>query len=350
MKTNELKMKLVQNGVESEKKAKSIITWHEALAFLSTIVIFNVLSALFNIDWGLMTLIFAIISVFLSKRYIEKNLSNIEKINKTYKISKMVTIIMMITMLILLLLFIVFTVRNYKAQKGYEYKENNYSDNLGIYKDVDVEGIKLVLSSGNMNAETIKEVKRVLGQRIEEFYSEQYEIRVENSSDNKQSIIIKVPKQTEVDELSKLLVKEGKLKFVEGTMVTDDEGNISVEPSNVVMEGKDIVSARSQLSSVSDDDIGKKSYFIELTISDEAVVKFAKATERAKGNVIFILLDDEILMAPMVNERIETKNPIITGDYTEKEAKEIEKMINIGHLPEILQIETAEYLENINEE
>ena len=61
-----------------------------------------------------------------------------------------------------------------------------------------------------------------------------------------------------------------------------------------------------------------------------------------------ILLDNEILMAPLVNERLESSTVIITGAYTEEEASELSKMINIGYLPVELQIESAEYLQNIN--
>lgn len=60
-------------------------------------------------------------------------------------------------------------------------------------------------------------------------------------------------------------------------------------------------------------------------------------------------MDDEILMTPMVNSRIETKNPIITGGtgesaYTAESSKEMAELISSGALPFTLKIENEEYI------
>jgi len=95
MSTKEIVEKLVSNGLESEKKAKSIITWHQAFGFVSVVVIFNVLSALLKFDWGFLTLICAVIAVIWGNIYVGDNVDEISKLQKSCKIVKISTIIML---------------------------------------------------------------------------------------------------------------------------------------------------------------------------------------------------------------------------------------------------------------
>jgi len=95
MSTKEIVEKLISNGLESEKKAKSIITWHQAFGFVSVVVIFNVLSALLKFDWGFLTLICAVIAVIWGKIYVGDNVDEISKLQKSCKIVKISTIIML---------------------------------------------------------------------------------------------------------------------------------------------------------------------------------------------------------------------------------------------------------------
>jgi len=96
MSTKEIVEKLISNGLESEKKAKSIITWHQAFGFVSVVVIFNVLSALLKFDWGFLTLIYAVIAVIWGKIYVGDNVDKISKLQKSCKIVKISTIIMLL--------------------------------------------------------------------------------------------------------------------------------------------------------------------------------------------------------------------------------------------------------------
>ena len=108
MKTNELKEKLVQNGVESEKKAKSIITWHEALGFVAVVVVFNLLSMLLGINWGILTLICAIVGVILGKQYVEKNMNDVQKLQKTYILAKRLTLILILVLIVALAGYVIY--------------------------------------------------------------------------------------------------------------------------------------------------------------------------------------------------------------------------------------------------
>ena len=207
-------------------------------------------------------------------------------------------------------------------------------------------GVRLVYKpvGGEITQEGLKVAQTVFRNRLDVKGLNEATVTIDETNATNPMLVVEIPGFTDPKEASEFLGKTAKLQFIEAMEVTDAEGNTSVVPSNVVMEGNDIVSARSQFGNVNNDALGKNSYFIELTISDEAVTKFAEATERSIGKQIYIVLDDEILMAPTVNERIETRYPIITGEYSAEEANEMAELISSGALPFSLAIESQEYV------
>ncbi|MCL2699080.1 MAG: protein translocase subunit SecD, partial [Defluviitaleaceae bacterium] len=72
---------------------------------------------------------------------------------------------------------------------------------------------------------------------------------------------------------------------------------------------------------------------IALEFDSEGRVLFEQATAENIGRIIYILLDDEILSAPVVNDRITGGNAIITGSFTTAEAEELASLIRSGSLP-----------------
>ena len=230
-----------------------------------------------------------------------------------------------------------------------ERKANSF-DTLGIYKIMNTEGVKLVLSTAEkyLTDKDINLIKSILANKIQLLYSPYYEIIDEHTEDGIQ-FIIKIANVTDAEEISQKLIQKSELKFVEPTII-ENEGYISYVPdlNKVIMTNNDIIEAFHLYGNVSDDIVSKETYYIQLKITDEASQEFADATERNIGQPIFIMIDDEILSAPTVQSRIDTSTPIITGDFYLKEAKELAGLISLEVLPVELNVEHLEYTTDIS--
>jgi len=80
---------------------------------------------------------------------------------------------------------------------------------------------------------------------------------------------------------------------------------------------------------------------VALEFNEEGKQKFAEATEKYLGTYIAILLDDEIISAPLVRDVITDGNAVITGIPTAEEAANIALMLRSGALPvELEELET----------
>ena len=72
---------------------------------------------------------------------------------------------------------------------------------------------------------------------------------------------------------------------------------------------------------------------IEITLKKSAVELWSNATKRNINKVIAIVLDDDVLSAPMVRSEITGGRCTITGNYTQIQAKYIAALSNNGALP-----------------
>jgi protein-export membrane protein SecD len=72
---------------------------------------------------------------------------------------------------------------------------------------------------------------------------------------------------------------------------------------------------------------------VALIFTDEGGKLFAKITERNVGKPVAIFLDQFLLSAPVVQQKIEGGNAVITGNFTVDEAKKLAIAINSGALP-----------------
>src|SRR3989344_9154862 len=71
---------------------------------------------------------------------------------------------------------------------------------------------------------------------------------------------------------------------------------------------------------------------VSLKFNDEGTKKFADITERNVGRILPIFLDQEVLSAPVVQQPILDGKPVITGDFTSQQAKQLADLINGGAL------------------
>ena len=110
--------------------------------------------------------------------------------------------------------------------------------------------------------------------------------------------------------------------------------------SNIVLEGKDVASAKS--TTVSDEkNASKLNNIVNLTFTEEGKQKFADATSRLVGDKISIWMDDVMIMSATVNSAITEGTATISGNYTAQGATELANKINAGALP--FKLETTNF-------
>lgn len=72
---------------------------------------------------------------------------------------------------------------------------------------------------------------------------------------------------------------------------------------------------------------------VQLTFTGSGTDKFADITKRNVGQVVAIVLDDQVIEAPRVNEAILAGNAVITGNFTSDTANQLAIELKAGTLP-----------------
>lgn len=132
-------------------------------------------------------------------------------------------------------------------------------------------------------------------------------------------IRIEIPDVKDPNEILEIVGTPAHLEFL------DPEGN-------VIMEGKDIVTAVPMIDSADN------SYYVYFELSEEGKVAFAEATTNHVGEVINIVLDDTIISAPEVQSPITEGSGQISGQFTQQEVINLANLIMSGALPLDIQL------------
>ena len=174
-----------------------------------------------------------------------------------------------------------------------------------------------------------------------------YEIYTDEANDK---IIVRFPwKSGESDFDPEKAIEEisatALLTFREGmeyeTQTLDENGNpiyqtpTGTTAESIILEGSDVTEAKPVMQQ--NTTTGEYEYAISLKLSDEGTKKFAEATERLKGKIISIWMDDIMISYPTVNSVISNGEASITGNFTAASASELASKIQGGALPFALQ-------------
>lgn len=196
-------------------------------------------------------------------------------------------------------------------------------DEGGVSKGLDlVGGSSIVYEAdveGTPTAAEMATVKSMMRNRLDSLgYTE---ATVALSGDNR--IAIEIPSITNPEEAVQKLGTTAVLMFC------DADGT-------VWLQGSDIEYATAAYGQT--DQLGTQSYYVSLRIKSDSVSKFADATaavsSRTDGNnVLYIILDNEIISAPGVSERISSQDVMISGNFTSSEATWLADLISAGQLP-----------------
>ena len=187
----------------------------------------------------------------------------------------------------------------------------------GITQGLDLNGGSVIVFKAkkeNPSQDEMNTVAELLRTRLDNMGYTESDISVQGSD----KVRVEIPSFSNPEEAAKSLGATAQLKFFE---------NSGAE----VLNGKHIADASSQYGQTSD--LGGASYYVQLELTDEGQKAFSAATARNIGQQIHIAMDDAIISSPTVQSAINDKTCIITGEFTQEEAKNLAANIKSGKLP-----------------
>lgn len=149
------------------------------------------------------------------------------------------------------------------------------------------------------------------------------EAEVAQSGNNR--LLVDIPGVEDAEDAVKTIGATAQLTF------TDEEGN-------VLLSGSDVKTADVRMQ---DTAVGKE-YVVVLTLNSEGAKKFEQATGDNIGKPLYINLDDTVISAPTVNDKIIGDTATITGSFTKESAEELAGEIRSGSLPFSLKTESVD--------
>ena len=146
-------------------------------------------------------------------------------------------------------------------------------------------------------------------------------------------ITVEIPSVFDTDSAASLLGSTAKLSFVNAN------GEVVLDGATGIKDAKHMYGQISEGMNAVD--------YVEITLTSDAVAKFAAATATAAAagegnNFIAIVMDETIISAPRVEQKIESETCVISGDFTAASANELANQIKSGALPFALRIMSQE--------
>jgi preprotein translocase subunit SecD len=170
-------------------------------------------------------------------------------------------------------------------------------------------------------AEALQSLKGVIEKRVNLFGISEPNVQLSNF-EGKDRIIVELPGINNTNDAVNIIGKTAQLVF--GEVGTEQEKQAFI-PTDLT--GADLKSA----SVVFDQKTGKPSVQIEFTKDGDK--KFADLTEKNVGKPLPIVLDNELVSAPVVQQKITGGSAVITGNFSLDEAKSLSIQLNAGALP-----------------
>ena len=200
----------------------------------------------------------------------------------------------------------------YVALYGWGETRQGCAENIKLGLDL-AGGVSITyqINEENPSAEEISDTIYKLQNRVS-VYSTEAEVYQEGED----RINVEIPGVYDAEKVLEELGNPGKIQFFE-------------EDYTEVINGDDVVDAR---VATQQSQVGTTEYVVKFTLNSEGAVKFEEATARNIGKAIYIVYDDEIISAPMVNAAISGGEAIITGDFDYESANSLATTIRLGVL------------------
>ena len=176
--------------------------------------------------------------------------------------------------------------------------------------------------SGQEKDEALKALRNVIERRVNLFGVSEPNVQI-SSFGEKDRIIVELPGVKDTQEAIDIIGETAQLSFAE--LIPAEGEEVGLSPTNLT--GADL--KRAQVAF--DQTTGKPVVSIEF--NEEGADKFAEISERNVGQPLAILLDNQPVSAPIIQEKITGGQAQITGDFSVEEAERLALQLNAGALP-----------------
>lgn len=176
-------------------------------------------------------------------------------------------------------------------------------------------------------SEALQSVRDVIERRVNLFGVSEPSVQT-SKFEGKDRIIVDLPGVTDTKRAITLIGKTAQLQFMEVKEIPATKtasASATLVPTNLT--GADLKSA----GVVYDSQNGKPA--ISLQFTKEGGDKFAEITGKNIGRELPIILDDQVISAPVVQGQITGGDAQISGTFTIEEAKQLSVQLNAGALP-----------------
>lgn len=204
----------------------------------------------------------------------------------------------------------------------------------------------------NATDEQLEAAKSIIEVRMVSSGITDYELYADNNTDR---IIVRFPwkedeKDFDVEKAIEEISSTAELTFRPGnsyakTSIGSDGEYVYQTPTGdtetVLMDGSAVKKAQAGIDSSAQSSNNKSNYVVSLELNDEGAKTFADITEKYTSQVVSIWMDDVMLSAPTIQEKISGGKAQISGDFTAEEATKLADRINAGALP--FKLETVTY-------
>lgn len=203
-------------------------------------------------------------------------------------------------------------------------------DDDGITQGLDLKGGTVIVYKAQTDEPTDEEMEIVVNIIRRRLDLQNYtEATITRQGSDK--IRVELPDVQDAQKAVETLGSTAQLVFAE-TVSPDPTDPMKVIIDKEVMQGTEVKDAYAEYGQT-EEGMTSSSYHIALELSDEGRDKFSEATGRLIGQPIYIVMDNTILSAPTVNQRIDSNSCVITGEFEAEEAKSLAANIKSGSLP-----------------
>jgi len=222
----------------------------------------------------------------------------------------------------------------------------NLEQDVAFKKGLDLQGGTSITLRANMKdipesqrKDALDSAKEVIERRIN-FFGVSEPLIQTSQVNNDYRIIVEIPGVTDVNQAVSLIGQTAQLSFwEEGASPSAQE----VQPDSSLPLGvEQILGSSAHDTGLTGKDLKKAAVTfnqntgepqVELSFTSSGTKKFADITKRNVGKIVGIVLDNQLIQAPRVNQPILTGQAEITGQFTIPQAKALQIQLNAGALP-----------------
>ncbi len=182
--------------------------------------------------------------------------------------------------------------------------------------------------------QALESARTVIERRINLYGVSEPVIQTEKTN-NQDRIKVELPGVTDVNQALGLIGKTAQLTFWQqaATVSAKDKEGYPINAQSLGAISKTDLSGSDLSSSAMTFDTKTGAPQVQLKFNSAGAKKFGKLTQANVGKPLIIVLDDQVIEAPNVNEPILTGDAVISGGFTQEGAKALSTQLNAGALP-----------------